>query len=233
MESSDPHAGAGSVRGSDDRSLNDQVSAMIAELPVGIASPLERVASIRMQMEGLEHRAPAGRRRRAREHGRLRTTMLMTLGLRSVATLMRRMPQASVNTVTTNVPGTAGAALCLGARDALVLPVRAALTRRAHRCGDPVLQRPYRVRRDGRLGHDGGSRRHDRRRRARHRRTDDAAIVVTAAAAAAPIRQQTAKRAHGASCQGPRAASTRTQTAKRGTTRAAPGRKPAASRGAA
>ena len=94
-----------SVRGSDDRSLNNQVSAMIAELPVGIASPLERLAAIRTQMEGLKQSHQAVAANVLVNMADFAPPMLMTLGLRSAATLMRRMPQASVNTVTTNVPG--------------------------------------------------------------------------------------------------------------------------------
>ena len=78
---------------------------MVAELPVGIASPLERLAAIRTQMEGLKQSHQAVAANVLVNMADFAPPMLMTLGLRSAATLMRRMPQASVNTVTTNVPG--------------------------------------------------------------------------------------------------------------------------------
>ena len=78
---------------------------MIAELPVGIAVPLERLAAIHDADGRPEGVAPGGRRQRARNLADFAPPMLMTLGLRSAANVMRRMPQRSVNTVTTNVPG--------------------------------------------------------------------------------------------------------------------------------
>jgi WS/DGAT/MGAT family acyltransferase len=91
-----------SVRASQERGeYNNRVSAIFAKLPVGIEHPVERLAAVRWQMQrhkdsgeavagdvlvGLSGFAPA---------------MLLALGLRAAT----RMPQRSVNTVTTNVPG--------------------------------------------------------------------------------------------------------------------------------
>ena len=94
-----------SVRGSTDHTYNNQVSAMIAELPVGIADPLERLAAIHDHMAGLKesHQADAGSALFGMAE--FAPPMLFSMGLRSAVTLMRYRPQRSVNTVTTNVPG--------------------------------------------------------------------------------------------------------------------------------
>jgi WS/DGAT/MGAT family acyltransferase len=94
-----------SVRGSTDHTYNNQVSAMIAELPVGIADPLERLAAIHDQMAGLKesHQAVAGTALFGMAE--FAPPMLFSMGLRSAVNLMRYRPQRSVNTVTTNVPG--------------------------------------------------------------------------------------------------------------------------------
>jgi diacylglycerol O-acyltransferase / wax synthase len=94
-----------SVRSSDDHSYNNQVSAMIAELPVGLDTPLDRLHALRAQMEGLKasHQAVAGNV--LVNLAGFAPPVLLSLGLRTASSLMRRMPQRSVNTVTTNVPG--------------------------------------------------------------------------------------------------------------------------------
>jgi diacylglycerol O-acyltransferase len=94
-----------SVRGSDDHTANNQVSGMIAELPVGIADPVERLHAIHEQMAGLKdsHQAVAGSA--LVDMAGFAPPMLLSMGLRTAVTVMRRMPQRSVNTVTTNVPG--------------------------------------------------------------------------------------------------------------------------------
>lgn len=94
-----------SVRSRDDHTYNNQVSAMIAELPVGIADPVERLHSIRAQMSGLKesHQAVAGNV--LVNLAGFAPPVLLSVGLRTAMSVMRRMPQRSVNTVTTNVPG--------------------------------------------------------------------------------------------------------------------------------
>jgi diacylglycerol O-acyltransferase len=94
-----------SVRSRDDHSYNNQVSAMIAELPIGIADPVERLQAIRAQMAGLKdsHQAVAGSV--LVNLAGFAPPVLLSLGLRTATKLMTRLPQRSVNTVTTNVPG--------------------------------------------------------------------------------------------------------------------------------
>ena len=94
-----------SVRGTGDRSLNNQVSAMIAELPVGIDDPLERLEAVRRQMVELKdsHQADAGGI--VTELAEFAPPAFLAVGLRTAVSVLRRVPQRSVNTVTTNVPG--------------------------------------------------------------------------------------------------------------------------------
>ena len=94
-----------SVRSGGDHSYNNQVSGMIAELPVGIDGAIDRLDAIKAQMAGLKesHQALAGSA--LTELAGFAPPMLLSLGLRTAIGVMRRAPQHSVNTVTTNVPG--------------------------------------------------------------------------------------------------------------------------------
>jgi WS/DGAT/MGAT family acyltransferase len=91
-----------SVRAEDERGVqNNKVSAMFAELPVAIEDPVERLHAVHEQMQDLKHSGQAVAAERLTALGGFAPAMLLSLGGR-VAT---RLPQASVNTVTTNVPG--------------------------------------------------------------------------------------------------------------------------------
>jgi diacylglycerol O-acyltransferase / wax synthase len=94
-----------SVRAVDDRTANNQVSAMIAELPIGAADPLERLAAVRRQMADLKesHQAVAGEA--LTSLAGFAAPNLLALGLRAASATAQRFPQRSVHTVTTNVPG--------------------------------------------------------------------------------------------------------------------------------
>lgn len=80
---------------------NNRVSAMYAELPVGIDDPVLRLESVRTQMNGLKrsHQAVAGEVLTSLSG--FAPALLLALGTR----LAFRFPQRSLNTVTTNVPG--------------------------------------------------------------------------------------------------------------------------------
>jgi len=80
---------------------NNRVSAIFANLPVRTADPLERLAEMSKQMEHLKRSGEAVAGDVLVGLSGFAPAMLLALGLR-VAT---RMPQRSVNTVTTNVPG--------------------------------------------------------------------------------------------------------------------------------
>jgi diacylglycerol O-acyltransferase len=84
-----------------DGTLQNKVSAMFAELPVGIADPLERLASISVQMEGLKESKEAVAGEALTSLSGFAPPMLLALGMR----LATRVAQRNVNTVTTNVPG--------------------------------------------------------------------------------------------------------------------------------
>jgi hypothetical protein len=91
-----------SVRRDEERgTYNNRVSATFAELPVGIADPVERLASIREQMDDLKrhHQAAAGETLTTLSE--VAPPVLMALGAR----LFAGLPQRAVQTVTTNVPG--------------------------------------------------------------------------------------------------------------------------------
>jgi WS/DGAT/MGAT family acyltransferase len=102
-----------SVRSETERGTYDnKVSAMFADLPVGIADPVERLASIHEQMQDLKesHQALAGSTLTSLSG--FAPAMLLALGGR-VAT---RTPQRSVNTVATNVPGPQRPVFLVGCR---------------------------------------------------------------------------------------------------------------------
>jgi diacylglycerol O-acyltransferase / wax synthase len=103
-----------STRASDDHTPNNQVSALIAELPVGFADARQRLGAVQAEMGALKasHEADAGDA--LTSMAGFAPPMLYALGLRVSAAALRRMPQRSVNTVTTNVPGPAFPLYALG-----------------------------------------------------------------------------------------------------------------------
>jgi WS/DGAT/MGAT family acyltransferase len=91
-----------SVRTPDQRGAYDnRVSAMIAELPVGVASPADRLRSIREQMDALKESKQAVAAEALTSLSGFAPSLLLSLGAR----VAMRIPQRNVNTVTTNVPG--------------------------------------------------------------------------------------------------------------------------------
>ncbi|MGD0452689.1 MAG: wax ester/triacylglycerol synthase family O-acyltransferase [Solirubrobacteraceae bacterium] len=80
---------------------NNRVSAIFADLPAGIEDPVQRLAAMRAQMEHLKHSGEAVAGDVLVGLSGFAPAMLLALGLRAAT----RMPQHSVNTVTTNVPG--------------------------------------------------------------------------------------------------------------------------------
>ncbi len=97
-----------SVRGRDatgrpvgDGTYANRVSAMFAELPIGVADPGERLRAITAQMADLKDSKEAVAAEALTSISGFAPPMLLSLGMR----LATRMPQRNVNTVTTNVPG--------------------------------------------------------------------------------------------------------------------------------
>ena len=104
-----------SVRGPEGHGVPDnRVSAILFELPVGIADPVERVRHVCAEMAALKrsHMADAGEA--VESLGALAPPMVVGTVSRWASRLMHRLPQRSVNTVTTNVPGPQFPLYCLG-----------------------------------------------------------------------------------------------------------------------
>ncbi len=111
-----------SIRHADDHTWNNQVSLILADLPVGIADPLVRLDAVHQQMSALKasHQATAGEAVVA--SAQFVPPVLLALGARAVATALHRTPQRTVNTVTTNVPGPQFALYALGRKMLEYLP---------------------------------------------------------------------------------------------------------------
>jgi diacylglycerol O-acyltransferase len=91
-----------SVRSSVERgTYNNRVSAMFATLPIGVADPIERLELIREQMADLKESKQAVAGEVLTSLTGFAPPMLLALGMRVAS----RIPQRSLNTVTTNVPG--------------------------------------------------------------------------------------------------------------------------------
>jgi diacylglycerol O-acyltransferase len=94
-----------SVRRAGDRSPNNQVSLMIAELPIGVADRLARYRAVTAQMAELKvsHEVEAGQAVTA--GAAAVPPLLFALVVRATMVSMRRFHQRVFNTVTTNVRG--------------------------------------------------------------------------------------------------------------------------------
>lgn len=106
-----------SVRRPDERGVyNNRVSALVAELPVGIKDPEERLRTIRRQMRGLKESKQAVAAETLTSLGGYAPPMLLALGTRAAVNAARSLPQWQINTVTTNVPGPRHPLYALGRR---------------------------------------------------------------------------------------------------------------------
>jgi diacylglycerol O-acyltransferase len=91
-----------SVRRPDERGeLNNRVSSMLADLPVGIEDPLERLQFVRSEMDDLKEHKMAVAVEELTSLSGFAPPVLLAGGAR----LFARLPQETVQTVTTNVPG--------------------------------------------------------------------------------------------------------------------------------
>ncbi|MEZ5380650.1 MAG: wax ester/triacylglycerol synthase family O-acyltransferase [Microthrixaceae bacterium] len=84
-----------------DGTMDNQVSAMFAELPVMLEDPADALAAVCAQMEGLKESNQALAGEALTSMAEFTPPMLLALGERAFA----RAAQRNVNTVTTNVPG--------------------------------------------------------------------------------------------------------------------------------
>jgi len=106
-----------SVRGADERGLLDnRVSALLCDLPVHVSDPEKRLREVRSQMERLKgsHMAEAGAL--VIDIGDIAPPFVVGAITRLVARVMHQMPQRTLSTVTTNVPGPRQPLYCLGRR---------------------------------------------------------------------------------------------------------------------
>jgi len=94
-----------SIRSGDDHTYNNQVSMMIAELPVGVADPLDRLSVVSAGMAELKRSNQATAGAAAFDAVDRMPPALFGAGVRAAMTIMRRTPQRTINTVTTNVAG--------------------------------------------------------------------------------------------------------------------------------
>jgi diacylglycerol O-acyltransferase len=104
-----------STRHEDGRGVPDnRVSALLYDLPVHIAGDVERLARVREEMKDLKvsHMAEAGEL--VTSVGDLAPPMVVGPLSRFAVRAMQRLPQRSVNTVTTNVPGPQFPLYCVG-----------------------------------------------------------------------------------------------------------------------
>ena len=86
-----------------DGTLDNKVSAMFAELPVGIVDPVERLHAITAQLQDLKESRQAVAGEALTSAAGFAPPMLLTLGTRIATRAARRT--GNLDTVTTNVPG--------------------------------------------------------------------------------------------------------------------------------
>jgi diacylglycerol O-acyltransferase len=91
-----------SVRAEHERGVyNNRVSSVFVDLPVGLEDPVARLAEIRRQMDGVKESKGAVAGERLVDLAGFSPPMLLAAGQRLAVSI----PQRSVNTATTNVPG--------------------------------------------------------------------------------------------------------------------------------
>ena len=104
-----------STRGTDAQGVPDnRVSAILYDLPVGLADPVQRLTEVQAGMAERKgsHMAEAGEA--VATIGDLAPPMLVGTISRAASRMMRRIPQRTIGTVTTNVPGPQLPLYCLG-----------------------------------------------------------------------------------------------------------------------
>jgi diacylglycerol O-acyltransferase / wax synthase len=95
-----------------DGTFENKVSAMFAELPVGIDDPVRRLHAITAQMQDLKESKQAIAGEALTSMSGFAPPMLLAMGMR----IASRVAQRNVNTVTTNVPGPQFPLYCVGRR---------------------------------------------------------------------------------------------------------------------
>ena len=104
-----------SVRGAEGGSFSDnRVSALLLDLPVHVADPVERLRAVQSAMRTLKGSHMAGAAEVVTHAGDLVPPMLAEMATRLALRAMQHHPQHSISTVTTNVPGPQFPLYCLG-----------------------------------------------------------------------------------------------------------------------
>jgi len=108
-----------SVRGPGEQGVFDnRVSLLLADLPVEVADPAERLEAVHIRMAALKASKEAEAGEAMTQVARYEPFPLLSLGLR----LLFRVPQRNIVTVTTNVPGPPWPIYALGRRVLEILP---------------------------------------------------------------------------------------------------------------
>jgi WS/DGAT/MGAT family acyltransferase len=108
-----------SVRGPGEQGVFDnRVSLLLADLPVEVADPAERLEAVHIRMAALKASKEAEAGEAMTQVARYEPFPLLSLGLR----LLFRVPQRNIVTVTTNVPGPPWPLYALGRRVLVILP---------------------------------------------------------------------------------------------------------------
>lgn len=94
-----------SRRAEGDRTTNNQVSMMIAELPIGCDAPLDRLHSITGQMAALKASHQSDAAAAAFDASALVPPAIVAATVKTATAVMHAMPQHLLHTVVTNVPG--------------------------------------------------------------------------------------------------------------------------------
>ena len=120
----------------------NRVSALLYDLPVQVADPVKRLEIVHEQMTELKasHMAEAGEALTAM--GNLAAPMVVGQLSRIAVRALHRLPQRSVNTITTNVPGPQFPLYCLGREMLEFRPVRPDQPWSPSEHGHPLVQRP-------------------------------------------------------------------------------------------
>ena len=106
-----------------DGALHNRVAAMVADLPVGIADPTERLEVVHDRLVRLKASHEADATATVAELGTHLPFLPIVIGFHGVTGFLHRFGQRFVNTVTTNVPGPAVPLYWMGRRMERAYPV--------------------------------------------------------------------------------------------------------------
>jgi diacylglycerol O-acyltransferase len=106
-----------------DGALHNRVAAMVADLPVGIADPTERLEVVHDRLAALKASHETDATANLAELGAHLPFLPIVIGFHGVTAFLHRFGQRNVNTVTTNVPGPSVPLYWMGRRMERAYPV--------------------------------------------------------------------------------------------------------------